>query len=105
QALGRFLHGYTQFARLPKPIRRPVEVAAWVRRIAGLERRLPVRVLEGPAVTVEVDGDQLDQLLINLVTNGADAALETGGGVSVGWRLDDDSLVVEVVDEGNGLAS
>ena len=105
QALGRFLHGYTQFARLPKPTRRPVEVGAWVRRVAGLERRLTVRVIEGPAITVEADGDQLDQLLINLVTNAADAAIETGGGVSVSWAAEEESLVVEVMDEGGGLAS
>jgi nitrogen fixation/metabolism regulation signal transduction histidine kinase len=105
QALGRFLHGYTQFAKLPKPSPRPVEVGTWVRRVAGLERRLPVRVVEGPALTIDADGDQLDQLLINLVTNGADASLETGGSVTVSWRVEGDQLVVEVVDEGNGLAS
>jgi signal transduction histidine kinase len=40
-----------------------------------------VRVVEGPPVALEADADQLDQLLINLVRNAANAALETGGGV------------------------
>lgn len=105
QALGRFLHGYTQFAKLPRPHRRPVDVGSWVRRVAGLETRLPVRVMDGPPVTVAADGDQLDQLLINLVANAVDAALDTGGAVTVGWRIEDDELVVEVVDGGAGLAS
>ena len=39
-----------------------------------------------PLAVLTADGDQLDQLLINLVRNAADAALETGGGVRVGWR-------------------
>src|SRR5262249_58975834 len=34
---------------------------------------------------VHADGDQIEQLLINLVRNAADAALETGGGVTIGW--------------------
>ncbi|MEJ2027324.1 MAG: hypothetical protein P8X52_07720, partial [Limibacillus sp.] len=33
-----------------------------------------------PGVVIGADGDQLDQLLINVVTNAVDAALETGGG-------------------------
>jgi len=47
--------------------------------------RVPVRVAEGPAADLSADPDQLDQLLINLVRNAADAALETGGGVAVTW--------------------
>ena len=34
------------------------------------------------------DVDQLEQLLINLVRNAVDAALETGGAVTAGWRVD-----------------
>jgi signal transduction histidine kinase len=51
-----------------------------VDRVAQLEKRLPCVVEPGPAVTVSADGDQLDQLLINLVSNAVEAATETGGG-------------------------
>ena len=57
----------------------------------------------GPVVSVTADGDQLDQLLINLVRNAADAALETGGAVEVGWRTLAGVLEVSVEDEGPGL--
>jgi signal transduction histidine kinase len=53
---------------------------------------------------IEADGAQLDQLLINLVRNAAEAALETGGGASVSWRVDGGSLEVAVEDEGPGLS-
>jgi two-component system nitrogen regulation sensor histidine kinase NtrY len=104
QSLGRFMHAYTQLMRLPSPKRRAVDVSAWVARVAGLETRIPVRVIEGPKISIDADGDQLDQLLINLVRNAADAALETGGGASVTWRVEGGELCVEVVDEGPGLA-
>ena len=78
-------------------------MGTWIRRVAGLETRLPVEVKDGPDVTVRADGDQLDQLLINLVTNAVDAALETGGSATVGWSTDGRDLVVTVEDEGPGI--
>ncbi|MBL8977181.1 MAG: PAS domain S-box protein [Gemmatimonadetes bacterium] len=102
-ALGRFLAAYARLARLPRPVPRPVVVADWVRRVAGLERRLPVEVEPGPEVTLSADGDQLDQLLINLVQNAVDAALDSGGGVRIRWRLAGLGLVLEVDDDGPGI--
>lgn len=104
EALGRFMGSYADFARLPPPKPGPVEVGTWINRAADLETRLPVKVRAGPQVTIRADGDQLDQLLINLIRNGVDAALETGGGVEVGWRLEDARLEVWVQDEGPGLS-
>jgi len=49
------------------------------------------------------DGDQLDQLLINLIDNAVDAALETCGAVEVGWRKSAQHVEVTVRDEGLGV--
>lgn len=103
EALGRFMAAYARLARLPPPTPGPVDVRAWVTRVAALESRLPVRVDEGPAIVVPGDGDQLDQLLINLVRNAADAALETGGEVRVRWRAAGGRVEIAVEDEGPGL--
>jgi nitrogen fixation/metabolism regulation signal transduction histidine kinase len=103
-ALSRFMAAYARLAHLPPPVRAEVEVGDWVRRVAALEPRLPVRILPGPELTLRADGDQLDQLLINLVRNAADAALETGGSVSLGWAARRGELVVHVEDEGPGIA-
>jgi nitrogen fixation/metabolism regulation signal transduction histidine kinase len=104
QALARFMHAYARLARLPKPVPAPLETETWVRRVAALETRLPVEVKGGPKVTLAADGDQLDQLLINLVRNAADAALETGGRVWIEWQLAGGALQLEVHDEGPGIA-
>ena len=72
---------YAQLARLPRPRLAPGRRGRLgARVVAALETRLEVRVEPGPPLTVAADGDQLDQLLINLVRNAVDAALETGGG-------------------------
>ena len=103
EALGRFMASYARLTRLPAPVPGPVHVGTWVQRVAHLETRLPVRVRAGPDVTIHADGDQLDQLLINLVTNAVDAALETGGGACMGWSADARELVVTVEDDGPGI--
>jgi PAS domain S-box-containing protein len=105
EALGRFTRAYASLAKLPKPKTGPVDVRGWVRRVAALETRLPVEVTTGPAVTIQADGDQLDQVLINLVRNAADASLETGGGVKVEWRKNGGSVEVVVDDEGPGVSN
>jgi two-component system, NtrC family, nitrogen regulation sensor histidine kinase NtrY len=103
ESLARFMGAYARLARLPQPQLRPVRVSEWVHRVAALERRLTVQVDEGPPLLLTADGDQLDQLLINLVRNAADAALETGGGVRVGWQAHHGVVEVTVDDEGPGL--
>ena len=105
EALSRFMSAYALLARLPAPRPGPVDVGIWARRAAGLETRVPVRVESGPPIVIQADSDQLDQLLINLVRNAADASLETGGSVRLSWARQDGHVDVEVIDEGPGLAA
>lgn len=104
ESLSRFIASYARLTRLPRPQLRPVDVGEWVRRSVALEIRLQVSVVGGPAVVIDADSDQLDQLLINLVYNAVDAALETGGSVTIGWRAVEGYVEVVVEDEGPGLA-
>src|SRR5262249_23179275 len=103
EALGRFMTSYARLARLPPPRLGPLDVATWVRRVVDLEKRVPIALVEGPPVTVFGDGDQLDQVLINLVHNAVDAALETGGGASGPWRRALPGMEVLIQDEGPGI--
>ncbi len=104
QALGRFMHAYARLARLPRPTLARLAAREWVEHAVAIERRLAVEVRGGPDATLEADRDQLDQLLINLVRNATDAALETGGRVWVEWESRDGWLELRVEDEGPGLA-
>ncbi|MBS1854613.1 MAG: PAS domain-containing protein [Acidobacteria bacterium] len=104
-SLGRFIGAYARLAKLPRPQLQPLSVADCVRRAVSLETRLPVKLEEGPPVTVQGDPDQLEQVLINLLRNATDASLATGGGVSTGWHRDGAMIEVWVKDEGHGLSS
>ena len=103
-ALGRFMEAYSRLARLPAPTRQPQALAPLVRRAAALETRLAVEVrADDPDTVADIDGDQVEQALINLLHNAVDAALETGGGVRAGWTVDGAEVRVTVDDEGLGL--
>jgi two-component system, NtrC family, nitrogen regulation sensor histidine kinase NtrY len=105
EALARFMESYARLARLPKPRLAPLDAGAWIRRVASLEIRVKIVVEAGPEITVMADGDQLDQLLINIMRNAVDAALETGGGVTAGWERNSTHLEVWVRDDGPGLSN
>ncbi len=105
EALSRFMEGYARLAKLPTPKKQPLDVGTWVRRVVRLETRMDIGLKPGPELTILADGDQLDQVLINLVRNGVDAAQVTGGAVQVGWARSQSHLEVWVDDEGTGLSN
>ena len=104
-ALGRFTSAYARLARLPPPQRVKTDLGPLVRRVAALDTRAAVTLLEGPATVVEADPDQLEQLLINVTRNAVEAAAETGGGVALDWTLRDEWVEIRIDDEGPGLPS
>jgi two-component system nitrogen regulation sensor histidine kinase NtrY len=108
EALDRFIGAYSRLMQLPPPRLAPVEVDALLRRVAGLETRMEVVVAPGPDVQLRGDRDQLEQLLINVVSNAVEASLQSrpgaGGRVSVGWHVAADRIEIHVDDDGPGLA-
>ncbi len=120
EALARFVEGYRSLARLPPPQKRKIEVRPMLERVAQLESRLHVDLVPGPDALIEADLDQIEQLLINLIRNAADAALEreqadpinvgsqnrrAPAGVRLGWRKLPEGLEITIEDNGPGLAN
>ena len=103
EALGRFMGAYARLARLPEPTFQSVDVETLIKRVAALQTRYPVAIEPGPLIRIHADGDQLEQLLINLVRNAVDAAEETGGRVRIGWVSSGECVEVRIEDEGPGL--
>lgn len=106
ESLSRFMEAYARLARLPAPRLQPIDISAWVGRVAALETRMKIEIESGPAMSFQGDGDQLEQLLINLVRNAVDSVIEANrpGRVSVGWIRSATSLDIWVKDEGSGLS-
>jgi signal transduction histidine kinase len=109
ESLSRFMSAYARLAKLPPPKLGPLDIGTFVDRVVTLEKAHHIRVLAGPRVVVQGDGDQLEQLMINLIRNAVDAVRETGGTVTVGWdRLPGSSppsVELWVEDEGPGLSN
>lgn len=104
-ALGRFMTAYARLAKLPPPEPTPLDVAPWIRRMVTLETRMDVTLEPGPDVAIHADPGQLEQVMINLLHNAVDAALETGGGVVLGWNQENGHLDIWINDEGPGLSN
>src|SRR5215470_1085149 len=108
ESLSRFMSAYARLAKLPPPKLAPLDVGAVV-GVVTLEKGHNIHVEPGPRLTIQGDGDQLEQLLINLLRNAMDAIRETGGAVRVGWqRLPGSSppvMELWVEDEGPGLSN
>jgi nitrogen fixation/metabolism regulation signal transduction histidine kinase len=105
EGLSRFLASYARLAKLPRPQLAPVQVGEWVRHVAGLEQRVPPELTAGPEMVIQGDRDQLDQMLINLVRNAADASLENHGRVKISWTRFGSLLELVIQDEGPGLSN
>jgi two-component system, NtrC family, nitrogen regulation sensor histidine kinase NtrY len=74
ESLNRFVQAYRQLAQLPAPSLRRVPVRPLLERVVSLEQRLEVGVVSIPELEILADLDQIEQLLINLVRNGVEAA-------------------------------
>jgi nitrogen fixation/metabolism regulation signal transduction histidine kinase len=102
ESLERFMGAYARLARLPLPAPRETDLAALVRRVASLHGGR-VEVEAGADFQLSIDPDQIEQVFINLMRNAVEAAGEQGG-ARVRWRIDGDAVLVEVEDDGPGLA-
>ena len=90
--------------RLPPPRLGAVDVGALGAARRRAREAPPDRARRRAGADLPADGDQLDQLLINLVRNAVDAAAETGGAVAVALGAARRHVDVRVRDEGPGLA-
>jgi nitrogen fixation/metabolism regulation signal transduction histidine kinase len=118
-SLNRFLQAYRQLAQMPPPVMKKVALLPIVERVAFLETRLRITIAKGPDVTLMVDPDQVEQMLINLVRNAVEAVLESpavkdparSGGtmkfatppVTINWTIEDQNVVLTIDDNGPGL--
>jgi len=103
----KIISGLLNFARQSRVVRQPTDVTSLVGEVL---RTIPIQ--EGISVEIvdhlddpvaELDGDQIVQVLTNLLTN-AQHAMPEGGGIVVTLDGTEENVVVMVKDEGTGIA-
>ena len=104
-SLSRFMQAYSALAKLPPPKRRTLPLRPLLQRVVALESRATLKLSCPEDLHVQADPDQLEQALINLLRNAAEACRETGGGVTVRAERHDHRVHICIEDEGPGLAS
>ena len=124
-SLNRFLQAYRRLAQMPPPVLQQCSISTLVKRVAALETRVRITVIPGPDTLLMVDPDQIEQMLINLLRNAAEAVLGPSGQgentngssaelnrlantvgepqVVLAWKLIDEAVVLTIEDNGPGL--
>jgi two-component system, NtrC family, nitrogen regulation sensor histidine kinase NtrY len=98
EALARFTSAYAALARVPTPQKKALRVVDLAEKLRAI---LPAtEVIRGPDVVVEADPDLLEQAMINLLKNAAEA---TKDGVRLRWSSDPRSVELAVEDDGPGV--
>jgi two-component system nitrogen regulation sensor histidine kinase NtrY len=118
ESLNRFIQAYRQLAQLPPPALQPVSLHPLIERAVALETRVAVWLKPGPEIVMLLDPDQMEQLVINLLRNAAEAALarfpEASASsnvplevpeVTITWRPSPHSVVILIQDNGIGLTN
>ena len=111
ESLSRFLQAYRQLMGLPAPNLAAVSLGDLVERVAQLELSLPVTVTQTGDIVLQLDADQVEQALINLVRNAAEAALSSDATcqetprVNIHLGTAGSEIVISVYDNGPGLSN
>jgi two-component system, NtrC family, nitrogen regulation sensor histidine kinase NtrY len=110
--LDRFVRGYRDLARLPAPDLQPVDLGELLRETARLfDARWAGRValvlaLPPKRIMVRLDRGQMEQALLNLLNNGAEAALEhPAPRIQLAGAWIDGAIRITVHDNGSGIAA
>ena len=106
-SLSRFIGVYASLARLPEPDRKRTQVKSLIEKTCALENRIDIELC-GNALEFELDPDQIEQALINLIRNAAEAVESsktprTDSDCRIRWQQQGRSLVIDVTDNGAGL--
>jgi len=102
----KIVAGLLNFARQTKVLRQPTDVHELIARtLQGLPPTEDVEVRMRPGLAdpvAEIDGDQIAQVLTNLLTN-ACAAMPNGGVLTVSTAGDEEAVRLVVADTGVGI--
>lgn len=102
-SLLRFTDSYTRLAKLPPPNKKAVDLSITFKKLNSLvEGRF--EIVNSELLTIDVDPDQLEQMLINLMKKAVEACSPEKV-VQLQWKKYQQGVRIQIVDEGIGLPS
>lgn len=111
--VGRIVTDLLSFSRRPSPQRLPTDINAVIRHtIAILDHKLKLANvdlevhLDENLPRIKCDGSQMQQVILNLVMNAAEATQSKGQGkvgIRTNYRPGDDVIRIEITDNGDGI--
>ena len=113
--LKRIVDEFSQFARLPRPELKRLDLKALAQQVLGLYAPRPIAgpgspmlqyALDAPAaLEVNADRDQLTQVLVNLIKNAEEAMSDAGKGGTITVRVFPRApgAILEIEDQGPGI--
>jgi nitrogen fixation/metabolism regulation signal transduction histidine kinase len=106
EVLLKMTEGFSQFAKLPPPSRRALDLGALLQDVCSLWREgSPVAIeCTAPALLVEGDPDQLRRLIGNLLKNAVEASAARTGPIEARLTAREGRVELLLADRGAGLA-
>ena len=102
----RMTESFAEFARLPAPVSRPVELRELLEEVCALYGEgdgVGVELVPGPPVRASGDDDQLRRAFGNLIKNALEACPADGPPVRAELELDGSEVIVAITDSGSGI--
>jgi two-component system, NtrC family, nitrogen regulation sensor histidine kinase NtrY len=104
--LVRMTESFSEFAKLPPPVPRPLDLRKLLDEVCALYEKsgpVPVVLAPGDAVDTRADADQLRRAFGNLVKNALEASRAGDGPIRVELAAQPDGVLVSIVDDGAGI--
>ncbi|MFZ5889860.1 MAG: ATP-binding protein [Myxococcota bacterium] len=109
ERIGSFVQHVCGFARRERPqmsdasVQTAIDIAVRMVRPRLKDRRVELSLEPSPQVNVPHDPPRLAQAVLNVLSNGVDAAASGGGHVNLRVRVGDVSVFIEIEDDGPGI--
>lgn len=109
ERIGSFVQHVCGFARRERPqmsdasVQTAIDIAVRMVRPRLKDRRVELFLEPTPPVNVPHDPPRLAQAVLNVLSNGVDAAASGGGHVSLRVRVGEASVFIEIEDDGPGI--
>lgn len=115
QSLNTFIKSYHQLSTLPSPTKSLMTVSDFINAIIVLYPKVNWRLKDSPAITFYIDCHQLQQALVNLITNAIEASQtshivnnkdeEESITLTLSWKISEGNISIQLLDTGVGIAN